>query len=124
MDFLRKTWAEIDTSALIYNLNVIKKASASQIIAVVKANAYGHATEILTPIMEEEGVDYFAVSNLDEALSLREIGIKKPIIITMTILSFASIPLLAQRWQLKRLSDAVTVTWEQSRVMLKNLLQQ
>ena len=81
MDFLRKTWAEIDTSALIYNLNVIKKASASQIIAVVKANAYGHATEILTPIMEEEGVDYFAVSNLDEALSLRELGLKKPIII-------------------------------------------
>ena len=81
MDFLRKTWAEIDAAALIHNLNQIKKASASKIIAVVKANAYGHSADILAPIMQDEGVDVFAVSNLDEALALREIGINKSIII-------------------------------------------
>lgn len=82
MDFLRKTWAEIDTAALIHNLNEIKKASASsRVFAVVKANAYGHSVEILAPIIEKEGVEGFAVSNLDEALNLRTIGIKKPIVI-------------------------------------------
>lgn len=82
MDFLRKTWAEIDTAALIHNLNGIKKAVGSaRVIAVVKANAYGHAVELIAPVMEKEGVDSFAVSNLDEALELRKIGISKPIII-------------------------------------------
>jgi len=82
LSFLRKTWAEIDTAALIHNLKEVKAAVGdTRIIAVVKANAYGHSAEIFAPIMEKEGVDSFAVSNLDEALALREIGISKPIII-------------------------------------------
>lgn len=82
MDFLRKTWAEIDTAALIHNLKEVRTASGdTHIIAVVKANAYGHSADILAPIMEKEGVNSFAVSNLDEALALRQIGINKSIII-------------------------------------------
>ncbi len=82
MDFFHRTWAEIDLSALIHNLNIIKeKTKNSKIMAVVKANAYGHSVSDIAPALDEAGVDSFAVSNIDEAVKLREIGIKKPILI-------------------------------------------
>ncbi len=82
MDFLRRTWAEIDISALKHNLNIFRKnANNAKVMVVVKANAYGHSAKILAPVLEEEGADYFAVSNIEEAVSLREYGVKKPILI-------------------------------------------
>ena len=50
-------------------------------MAVVKADAYGHSAKDIAPILEEMGADCFAVSNLNEALNLRECDIKKPILI-------------------------------------------
>lgn len=82
MQFLHRTWAEISKSAIINNLNEIKsRAGGAGIMAVVKANAYGHGVDITAPILEQYGADRFAVSNIEEALSLREYGIKKPILI-------------------------------------------
>ena len=82
MDFLRKTWAEIDMSALRHNFKTVKAyAGDSRIMAVVKADAYGHSVKDIAPILSEEGVASFAVSNLSEALSLREYGISEPILI-------------------------------------------
>ncbi|MBO4692954.1 MAG: alanine racemase [Clostridia bacterium] len=82
MNFLRRTWAEISESAILCNLNEIKKhAGNAKIMAVVKADAYGHSAEIVAPILQKQGVDGFAVSNIEEALSLRICGIKKPILI-------------------------------------------
>lgn len=82
MDFLRRTWAEIDISALVHNFNTIKRISdGSKIMAVVKANAYGHSVCDVAPVLQENGADYFAVSNIDEALQLRECNIVKPILI-------------------------------------------
>ncbi|MBE6779727.1 MAG: alanine racemase [Ruminococcaceae bacterium] len=82
MDFLHRTWAEIDTKALIHNLNLFKaKLNGKKLMAVVKANAYGHNASDLCPILEQNGADWFAVSNINEAISLRECGIKKPILI-------------------------------------------
>lgn len=82
MDFLHRTWAEISKSALINNLNEIKKnAAGAAICAVVKADAYGHGEALVAPILEQNGADFFAVSNICEALSLREHGIKKPVLI-------------------------------------------
>lgn len=82
MDFLHRTWAEIDLSALKHNFNVLKEcANASEIMAVVKADAYGHSAKTVAPVLEECGANCFAVSNIDEALSLRAFGIKKPILI-------------------------------------------
>lgn len=82
MEFFHRTWAEIDIYALKHNLKVIKeKAQPSKIMAVVKANAYGHSVDLVTPAIEKEGVDFFAVSNLGEALQLRDLGIKSPILI-------------------------------------------
>lgn len=82
MDFLKRTWAEIDISALKHNLNLFKKhAENSKIMAVVKADAYGHFAKIIAPVLENEGADYFAVSNIEEAIELRNYGIKKPVLI-------------------------------------------
>ena len=82
MDFLHRTWAEIDTKALIHNLNIFKqKLNGKKLMAVVKANAYGHSAKDLCPILEQIGADWFAVSNIDEAVALREYGIEKPILI-------------------------------------------
>lgn len=82
MNYLHRTWAEIDISALIHNFNKIKEISnGSKIMAVVKANAYGHSVCDVAPVLQENGADYFAVSNIDEALQLRDCNITKPILI-------------------------------------------
>ena len=68
MDFLHRTWAEIDISALKHNFKLIKaQIENSKIMSVVKANAYGHSVEHIAPVLEKLGTDYFAVSNIDEA---------------------------------------------------------
>ena len=80
--FLHRTWAEIDLNALVHNFNLIKEmAHESKIMAVVKANAYGHSVSDIAPALDKAGTDYFAVSNIDEALKLRELGIEKNILI-------------------------------------------
>lgn len=82
MNFLHKTWAEIDLSALKHNLTEIKKImDSTPLMAVVKANAYGHSVKDVAPFLEQHGADAFAVSNLIEAIELRECGIKKPVLI-------------------------------------------
>ena len=82
MDFLHRTWAEIDINALIHNFNIIRsEAESSLIMPVVKADAYGHGAKDIAPVLEGMGADYFAVSNIEEAVSLREYGITKPILI-------------------------------------------
>ncbi len=82
MEFLHRTWAEIDSDALVHNIKTIKeKTGGSKIMAVVKANAYGHEVGIVAPILDQNGADGFAVSNITEALNLRNLNIKKPILI-------------------------------------------
>ena len=81
MSFLHRTWAEIDISALTHNFKTIKTIASCPLMAVVKANAYGHSVSDIAPVLEKEGADFFAVSNIDEAVQLRENGISKPILI-------------------------------------------
>ena len=79
--FLRRAWAEIDEDALIHNFKIIKETAKTKVCAVVKANAYSHSVNIVAPLLQKAGADYFAVSNLEEAIELREINITKPILI-------------------------------------------
>lgn len=82
MDFLHRTWAEIDINALKHNFNILKtKANGSKIMAVVKADGYGHSAKAVAPVLEQNGADLFAVSNIDEAIALRNYGIKIPVLI-------------------------------------------
>jgi len=80
-DMLR-CWAEVDLDAIADNFELIKqKAEGAQIMAVVKADAYGHGDSVIAPYFETLGADWFAVSCLAEAKRLRRIGIRKPVLI-------------------------------------------
>lgn len=82
MNFLHRTWAEIDIDALIHNFKIIQaRADGAKLMAVVKADAYGHSAKDTAPVLERLGADAFAVSNIEEALTLRRSGITRPILI-------------------------------------------
>jgi alanine racemase len=70
----------IDTGALRHNLQVIRRlAPKSRVMAVIKANAYGHG--LVAAAKALDAADAFAVARIGEALALREAGIKKPIVL-------------------------------------------
>ncbi|HEY4748775.1 MAG TPA: alanine racemase [Steroidobacteraceae bacterium] len=72
--------AVIDTHALRHNLSVIRKrAGNAKVIAVVKANAYGHG--LTSTALALEGADAFAVARLEEGLALRAAGISTRIVL-------------------------------------------
>ncbi len=78
---MKPATAKISSVALKHNIQTIKqKAPQSKIIAVVKANAYGHGVVFVSAAVEEL-VDCFGVARLEEALSLRSNGITKPILL-------------------------------------------
>lgn len=82
MDFVKRTWAEISLDAVKHNFNEIKnKIGSAKICCVVKADGYGHGAVELAHIYEELGADYFAVSNIDEGIELRDSGCTLPILI-------------------------------------------
>lgn len=68
------SWAEIDLGAIRSNLRAIKSLLAPEtgLMAIVKANAYGHGMLEVSKVCIEEGVAYLAVANPQEALTLRE----------------------------------------------------
>lgn len=72
---LHRAWAEIDLNALAHNVNAVRKMlpSGTEYMAVVKANAYGHGDEAVCRKLSELGISWFAVSNLEEALSVRRV---------------------------------------------------
>ena len=77
-----KTFAEINLNNLVYNINAIKeKVAPSEIIPVVKANAYGHGAVAATKHLVKEGFSRFAVAQFEEAMELRDSGISHPILI-------------------------------------------
>lgn len=77
----RKTYAMIDCDALAHNLKCIKKKTSKALIAVLKANAYGHGDLPVAEIAMREGCIMVAVSSLDEAIALRNQGFQDEILI-------------------------------------------
>jgi len=84
----RPTWAEINLEAVKHNLGCIKELvdPGVGVMAVVKANAYGHGIEEVSRVLVENGVDYLGVATVDEALSLRNSGITSPVLVLGSIL--------------------------------------
>lgn len=78
-----RSWIEINTKNLEYNINQIKQIipKTTQIMAVVKANAYGHDSIIISKKLQEIGINDFAVATLSEATKLRENSITGNILI-------------------------------------------
>src|SRR3989339_181373 len=99
-------WAEIDLKAIKHNIKEIKKLAVAnkfifpsrkgiqktkpkppEILAVIKADAYGHGVEQIALLLEKEGVNFFGVSDINEGITLRKLGIEKPILLFETTLA-------------------------------------
>ncbi|NLW10981.1 MAG: alanine racemase, partial [Clostridiaceae bacterium] len=78
-----RSWAEIDLDALSANIRMIrtKVRRSCEIMAVVKADAYGHGVDRAVPVLLEGGASRLAVSMLDEAIQLRQNGVEVPILV-------------------------------------------
>lgn len=79
----KRSWIEIDLSQLKENYIIYKKhlKKNAEIMAVIKADAYGHGDVQVARMLYEQGVRWFAVSNIDEAIGLREAGVKGEILL-------------------------------------------
>lgn len=75
-----RAWAEIDLNALRHNLGVARALSPDcQIMAVVKADAYGHGLERLVRVLADEQIAFFGVANAGEARRIAATGVTTPI---------------------------------------------
>lgn len=84
----RPTWAEIDLGAIEHNYKQVRRMVGKNvdIMVVVKANAYGHGIVEVSGVLERLGVSYLGVATTDEAVRLRESGIKTPILVLGSVL--------------------------------------
>ena len=79
---LRPTWVEISLSKLRRNYQRVRElAGARKVMAVVKADAYGHGAVRMAQALAACGVDWFGVATVEEALELREAGVRQPILL-------------------------------------------
>jgi alanine racemase len=79
---MRPTRAEIDLEAIAHNLSVVRSfAAPARVLAVVKADAYGHGVVPVALRLEDEGVDGFGVALAEEGLELREAGVRASILV-------------------------------------------
>lgn len=77
-----RAWVEINLKNLVKNLNIIKSlAQGSEIIPVIKADAYGMGALRIVEELIREGIGIFAVATMEEAVELRQKGIKKDILV-------------------------------------------
>ncbi len=78
-----RNWLEVDPNKIAYNLDTVREAlpEGCDIIAVVKANAYGHGEAKVCRILEDLGITRFAVASLGEAINVREAGISGDILV-------------------------------------------
>ena len=78
----RPTWAEIDLNNLAANFNQVKQrvSPTARVMAIVKANAYGHGAVQCAGRLAREGADWFGVALPEEGIELRESGITQPIL--------------------------------------------
>ena len=78
---LRPVWAEINLTNLEYNIDrILEKIGDSELIGVIKADAYGHGAIKYAQILQKKGCKTFAIATLHEAMQLRDAGFKEDII--------------------------------------------
>ena len=79
----RPTWAEIDTDALAANFRAVRRFVRPEVkvMAVVKADAYGHGAVRCAARLAAEGADWFGVATPEEGIALRRAGTRQPILV-------------------------------------------
>ncbi len=76
----RDTWIELNLQNAAWNLEKVRERARVPIMAVIKANAYGHGLEEMGRFLDSKGIDALMVCKLHEAIRLREAGVKCPIL--------------------------------------------
>ncbi len=76
-----ENWVEIDLEAIQTNIRLIRKISGCPVIAVIKANAYGHGVVPVAQAALDAGSNFFAVARFCEAMELRNAGFQIPILL-------------------------------------------
>ena len=126
----RPTWAEVSLTTLRQNFRIVQKHVGANVnvCAVVKADAYGHGAVECSRALETEGANWLGVTSLDEAIPLREAGIRANILL-MTgfwrgeeseIVRLRLTPTVWEPWHIESLeSAAATLGVAQHRVHLK-----
>ncbi|WP_427160038.1 alanine racemase [Aliinostoc sp. HNIBRCY26] len=81
--FSQRAWVEIDLEALTHNVQQIKQILSphTQLMAVVKADAYGHGAVTVAQVALQAGATWLGVATVPEGIQLREGGIKAPILV-------------------------------------------
>ena len=87
----KDAWVEINLESLAQNIIEIKKGIPldKKMLGIVKADAYGHGSQMIAKTMLASGVDMFGVSSVDEGLDLRNVKIKAPILVVGAIPTWA-----------------------------------
>lgn len=81
MDKYMRTYCEVDLDAILQNIkNIKEKAGDTMVMAVIKADGYGHGAMEIAHYIDKEA-DYYGVATIEEAIELREADIDKPILI-------------------------------------------
>jgi alanine racemase len=98
----QRAWVEIDLGALAHNVRQIKNllAPTTAIVAVVKADAYGHGAIDVAETVLASGAEWLAVATVPEGIELRQAGIKAPILILGAVNSEVQVQAIAQ-WGLQ-----------------------
>lgn len=80
---MKRTWAEVDFDKLAHNYHALRglAPAGTKYLGLVKADAYGHGAVPVAKKLEELSADYLGVACLDEAIEVREAGVKTPILI-------------------------------------------
>lgn len=93
----RPTWLEIDTSAIANNVRMLKQFIGANVtmMAIVKADGYGHGAVLVAQTALANGAEYLGVANIQEALDLRTAGISAPIFV-MSYTPFDAVRLAIQ----------------------------
>lgn len=105
------TWAEVDLNAIRHNYNQIKRLAGkyNAVLCVVKGDAYGHGMIKVAALLDQLGLGFFAVSDIEEGILLRKNGIKQPI-----LLFESTLPEQA-RWIVDYNLTPTICTWELAR---------
>lgn len=81
MNIYGPAWVEVELEAIRRNVQSCQNYINTKLLAVVKADGYGHGAVMIAKVMEEEKVDYLGVATIFEGLELRKHGIKMPILV-------------------------------------------
>lgn len=98
----QRAWVEIDLNALAHNVREIKSilSPTTALMAVVKADGYGHGAVVVAQTAIDNGATWLAVATLAEGIELRQAGIKVPILLLGAINSTEEINAIA-KWRLQ-----------------------